>query len=671
MKKLFLLFMIVMTVAFSGNIFAYNHSVMAYGGYHKFEENTGLGNGIEFGAAISEYITPFSFKASVGAVKPKNNSSLIKVYSVLGSYDLFKLRENINLFISLGLSGYAPFSPIRENCKIVYGGGAYMDLAPDICLKGTALFGLDTIGQIGLEKKISLFNRESKNKKKDICKLAPIQTPSNIVIYAYQDKKFVDVQKHWARPQISRVTGYGLINGQQMTVMEQVKDNEVATKEIKSNIDIFLPEDPITKANAVKLVSGALNLLQTLNNEFARIRYEVKGIINQGHFVTISILDDEDNKIKLLKNDECLSGWYTVTWDGTNDNNIKVAPGNYKVQMLINSEKYHKNISVISKTIPTFYTNATDIIFSDIATKNAVKPYINYSYEIGLLNINPDITEFKPENLITKYDFIVLIGKALYYSGANTKITADISKYKDARIIPNNGRKYLDLYISEFGYGGDENNRLDPFKKITRAEATVITYRFINWQKNRLKNGFPFLAKQIEVDNFEFINPLVIKKTPKITKKVVKKKRTVIKTKQKPRKQKPKKAPIKQKIQTQMKPSAPFVAETVNTPAIPEDSSGFVSKLKSRFGFGKKNKESKEDSIKYRNVAGSYKKLIDAKKKVASLKADGIDCDIWKQEKGGKLIYHVQLGNFESRKDALEQMRDLKEEGLKVKVIRV
>ena len=81
---------------------------------------------------------------------------------------------------------------------------------------------------------------------------------------------------------------------------------------------------------------------------------------------------------------------------------------------------------------------------------------------------------------------LVAVSKALRYLGAKKSLSVtDLSLYSDWDTIPTHLKPFLNLYIAELGYGGDHKKNLNAKRKITRAEAAVITRRLMSWAQGR------------------------------------------------------------------------------------------------------------------------------------------------------------------------------------------
>ena len=91
-----------------------------------------------------------------------------------------------------------------------------------------------------------------------------------------------------------------------------------------------------------------------------------------------------------------------------------------------------------------------------------------------------------PGKAINRIDFIIAVSKLLIELGADIpKVSIDYSPYKDWDLVPKYQQKYLATYVYELGYGGDDKSLLNPYRKITRAEAAVILDRMVSWQQQR------------------------------------------------------------------------------------------------------------------------------------------------------------------------------------------
>ena len=70
--------------------------------------------------------------------------------------------------------------------------------------------------------------------------------------------------------------------------------------------------------------------------------------------------------------------------------------------------------------------------------------------------------------------------------GAESRnLSIDFSPYSDWQTLSPDVKNKLITYVVELGYGGNDKKMLNPYNKITRAEAAVIISRVLDWKANR------------------------------------------------------------------------------------------------------------------------------------------------------------------------------------------
>jgi hypothetical protein len=522
-----------------------------------------MASGFELGFKIEEYLSnKLAVEAGASFVIPKvriqggPNRPCPKLAAATIRYDIFRRGKlELNAQISLYANLRNVYNP---NPWLMYGLGATYRLASDVELKGQLATGMGLCANVGICKKLNIFSSGgggAEGIKVDL----NISRKANQ--YSFPDPRYKDINKHWAGYAINDLSKKGFIS--------------------KKGKRIFQPNAPISRIDALKMVVMAAEYHNILKESRINFDYTLDSAPDTYSYVNIKVTDEEGTEdVKyVLSGQETKDGTFNKYWDGTDKKDKKVASGKYKVHFDIeqNGKKvFGKNEIVEINKEPELVvkTLTPRVVFKDISKSYKDKQYIDKAIDMGLLEIlnmgRPMQAtsraryeeNFYPDKEMNKIEFIVLIGKALYYLGADTKILADLSFYRDEWDIGRSSRIFLDIYLNEFGYIGDNEQQLNPNKFITRAEAVVITERFMKWKEARLNKGYRFeerlprlavnkvLVGIIKAKGNDVVKMKSAVKKKTVAKKIVKAKKTRTKkrvTKRKVRKKAPRKTTSKKK----------------------------------------------------------------------------------------------------------------------------
>ncbi|MFC4409963.1 S-layer homology domain-containing protein [Chungangia koreensis] len=131
---------------------------------------------------------------------------------------------------------------------------------------------------------------------------------------------------------------------------------------------------------------------------------------------------------------------------------------------------------------------ATKSIFKDVSIKDPNYRYIQSAVEKGVINgVTPD--KFVPDGPITRMQAVAIMMRSLGMEGRAPTPGYKLN-FTDNGKIPAWGKDAV--YVStEIGLiQGDRNGRFNPDQPITRAEASIIMVRFLNFLENDLKQNY-------------------------------------------------------------------------------------------------------------------------------------------------------------------------------------
>lgn len=126
-------------------------------------------------------------------------------------------------------------------------------------------------------------------------------------------------------------------------------------------------------------------------------------------------------------------------------------------------------------------TAQADYDFNDVKPEDYYYEAIGIAKKLGITKGTGN-NEFRPEDLITRQDMIVLIERALRLTG---KITvqgsiSDLGEFKDASQVSDYAVNSIAAMVRDGLVKGDGIN-LKPAQNTTRAEAAVIVYGVYNY----------------------------------------------------------------------------------------------------------------------------------------------------------------------------------------------
>ena len=127
-------------------------------------------------------------------------------------------------------------------------------------------------------------------------------------------------------------------------------------------------------------------------------------------------------------------------------------------------------------------------IFDDLDAKEKDYPFIESAVEKGIINgFNP--TTFAPDAPITRAQAVTIFVRALGMEG-RAPTPGYNTNYVDDKKIPNFARD--SVYVAtELGLiYGDTQNRFNPSQPLTRAQASTMLVRFLDFLENDLKQNY-------------------------------------------------------------------------------------------------------------------------------------------------------------------------------------
>ena len=308
---------------------------------------------------------------------------------------------------------------------------------------------------------------------------------------AYSDKKALDI------------LGNVIKNGNNMQIYEEyVSHNET---------QMFIIEKLL---ETIKVKNNNITMLE---GDSLKIEYEIEP--NEFDKQKILFESSDENVATVDSN-----GVIHAIWSGNSVINIKVSSRSNiveKVNVSVNPKLnklfsdvdenswYYESVEYVSKNkIIKGYSNGTfgpndsltramfvtilhrlekevkvdsDIKFSDVskdswysnAIRWAIKNKIIYGYNDGT---------FRPNNNITRQEFIVILFRYSNYKKNRTGNLVDITTYKDYNEIDEYALNAIEWAVgNKILYGSNE--KIMPKKNITRAETATIMYRFIKKYK--------------------------------------------------------------------------------------------------------------------------------------------------------------------------------------------
>jgi predicted nucleic acid-binding Zn-ribbon protein len=481
----------------------YQHAFSPYIGVHIFHPDRALDTGTEVGCQFIEYLKEdISVALRLGFIstrakqtKYKNGTAALFVttYGLDLSKHIFDINENTKLNIDLGLGG-------DFNQDTSFGLSFGMHILFDIDSESASTFlyknRKDNLAAFAFIKKLKLFNPLDQKIKQKIAQatyqpdaLAPkvfFNAPSQRIQYLKPTYRLRDIDKHWAKDAINALYSLGIINGK--------NDSQIPD----AITYIFDPKANVTRAEAIKMIVLTTHLSKIINKALTSIDYFILNNTDTIYHVSLYLEDENGNIIKnILTNQSQLPGKYTITWDGTDNEQNLVKPGNYNFVFQI----AHNDVFLARKSEPITistqsdfafkFQQAPELTFADVPQNHWSKNYLNEASSMKIYSFQ-NKSFFYPGLEINRIEFIRTLSKALAYLGYETNAIIDLTIYNDFNLIPSYAKNDLKRYISALGYGGDDKGNLNPYDNLTRAEAATLLNRFLKWYSNRNKVSMSF-----------------------------------------------------------------------------------------------------------------------------------------------------------------------------------
>jgi hypothetical protein len=129
-----------------------------------------------------------------------------------------------------------------------------------------------------------------------------------------------------------------------------------------------------------------------------------------------------------------------------------------------------------------------EIIFVDVKSSDPNFQYIKEAYNKNIITGSEDY-KFRPNDSLTKGEAITILMRAL---GFESKAPAPGYKtyFADDSRIPNWARAAVYMAAEVGIVGGDGNNNINANKKLTRAEASSMLVRFLNFLEKDLQKDY-------------------------------------------------------------------------------------------------------------------------------------------------------------------------------------
>ncbi|ARD48962.1 S-layer homology domain-containing protein [Sporosarcina sp. P33] len=127
-------------------------------------------------------------------------------------------------------------------------------------------------------------------------------------------------------------------------------------------------------------------------------------------------------------------------------------------------------------------------VFTDLSTKDSNYMYLESAVEKGIITgVTPDL--FKPDNPVTRVQAVAILVRALGMEG-RAPSPGYKTQYADDRKISAWAKD--SVYVAtEIGLvKGNEHNQFNPQQQLTRAQAALLTSRFLDFLENDLKQNY-------------------------------------------------------------------------------------------------------------------------------------------------------------------------------------
>jgi N-acetylmuramoyl-L-alanine amidase len=128
-------------------------------------------------------------------------------------------------------------------------------------------------------------------------------------------------------------------------------------------------------------------------------------------------------------------------------------------------------ITIINKIFS--YTQEADISFTDVKSSDWYYKEVRKAVSKGYVTGYSDNT-FKPTNPVTREEAAVIVSRV---KGLKANSTSNLSKFKDAQDISSWAKEYVDAVVAAGYITGYEDSTFKPKNNVTRAEAVVILSR--------------------------------------------------------------------------------------------------------------------------------------------------------------------------------------------------
>ena len=146
------------------------------------------------------------------------------------------------------------------------------------------------------------------------------------------------------------------------------------------------------------------------------------------------------------------------------------------------------DIRVLEDDIRKRKTQAKTSIFSDLSVRDPDYKYIESAVQKGIIS-GVSANQFKPNDRLTRAQAITILVRALGFEERAPAPGYRLS-YQDSHQIPYWAKD--SIYVAaEIGLvSGDKNNRINPNQLMTRAEASAMLVRFLNFLEKDLQKEY-------------------------------------------------------------------------------------------------------------------------------------------------------------------------------------
>lgn len=298
--------------------------------------------------------------------------------------------------------------------------------------------------------------------------LAAFAVPDVIVARRNILLPLLDVEAEEAQRTIDRLQALGILDG--------YPDNS------------FLPQQPVTRAEATKMVVLATHL------EGLRDRTSLTYALSRPAVVTVTVTDAEGRVVRRLVEEERREdGSHAVLWDGCDDSGVAVSPGVYRYEVNATSDdgasaSLTSEVNVVS--VRPIQPEGTSP-FTDVKPQAWYSPYVAVAEKAGLVKGYPG-NKFLPRQPIQRVEETVLVVRAAGLEAEAQKHADALLGFEDEAAIPAWARGHVAVATREgpryqgkllIGY---PSNKFEPRQKLTRQEAAAIMERFVDRDTKRL-----------------------------------------------------------------------------------------------------------------------------------------------------------------------------------------